>query len=82
MKPTKKKIKITLKTKLYICFKAIILLSMMGGMYGVVVPRYTLRGNTGDMILGISFALGYTLGIVYYVVKEYRSYKITGKGII
>jgi predicted neutral ceramidase superfamily lipid hydrolase len=78
----KKEIKLTLKTKLYIVFKATILLSVMIGVYGVVLPQYTLRGNTGDVILGICFVLGFTIGVFYYIVKEYRSYKRTGEGVI
>jgi len=78
----KKKIKLTLKTKIYIIFKGIMLLSTIIGVYGVVVPQYTLKGNTGDLILGICFAFGFIIGVAYYIVKEYRSYKRTGKGVI
>jgi len=74
--------KLTLKTKLYIVFKSTLLLSVMVGVYGVVLPQYTLRGNIGEIILGVCFVLGFTIGVAYYIVKEYRSYKRTGKGVI
>ncbi len=78
----KKKIVLTLKTKLYIVFKILMLVSTMIGVYGVVLPKYTLRGDIGEKILGICFTLGFTLGAVHYIVKEYRSYKRTGEGVI